>query len=209
MFKDNDFTTTERKLSLGGEDREAFMEMLQRDADYLASHKLMDYSLMVGIRDDPSEPELFRPGRDSYVFAQPLRDPDSGPAVIGSVYLMGIVNVLTKYDLKKSAAHTAKTTFKKGGKSKTDELSGGGGITTVNPEHYRDRFVKFIGSILEPGLGMPEGQHTGPASPAKSPPPRASSPRQLEEVRTATGSPTVSDEAARAPSPTQPAVTFL
>ncbi|CAK8681996.1 unnamed protein product [Clavelina lepadiformis] len=50
-FKDNDFVKDNVKIYLDGESREDFLSKLKSDIEFLASLKLMDYSLLVGIHD--------------------------------------------------------------------------------------------------------------------------------------------------------------
>lgn len=50
-FKDNDFVKANIKLHLDPISRKDFLEKLKKDVEFLASLKLMDYSLLVGIYD--------------------------------------------------------------------------------------------------------------------------------------------------------------
>ncbi|XP_039265956.1 phosphatidylinositol 5-phosphate 4-kinase type-2 alpha-like [Styela clava] len=54
-FKDNDFVKDNVKIYMDQEARESFLTMLKRDVEFLASLKLMDYSLLVGIHDRDRE----------------------------------------------------------------------------------------------------------------------------------------------------------
>lgn len=51
-FKDNDFVNESRQVNIGPESKEAFMEKLKRDVDFLTALKIMDYSLLIGIHDE-------------------------------------------------------------------------------------------------------------------------------------------------------------
>jgi len=58
-FKDNDFVKDNVKIYLDDEIRAEFLTTLKSDVEFLASLKLMDYSLLVGIHDsDKAEEEL-------------------------------------------------------------------------------------------------------------------------------------------------------
>ncbi|XP_078483278.1 phosphatidylinositol 5-phosphate 4-kinase type-2 alpha isoform X2 [Ciona intestinalis] len=50
-FKDNDFVKDNVKIYLDTDDRGEFLAKLKSDVEFLASLKLMDYSLLVGIHD--------------------------------------------------------------------------------------------------------------------------------------------------------------
>lgn len=50
VLKDQDLLGDRRKLHLGSK-REAYLQQLKRDTDFLALHNIMDYSLLVGIHD--------------------------------------------------------------------------------------------------------------------------------------------------------------
>ncbi|XP_065188529.1 phosphatidylinositol 5-phosphate 4-kinase type-2 alpha-like [Sycon ciliatum] len=50
-LKDSDFLLDGAKLQVGAKNKEAILKLLEADTDFLASLKLMDYSLLVGIHD--------------------------------------------------------------------------------------------------------------------------------------------------------------
>uniref|UniRef100_A0A8C6ME34 1-phosphatidylinositol-5-phosphate 4-kinase n=1 Tax=Nothobranchius furzeri TaxID=105023 RepID=A0A8C6ME34_NOTFU len=50
-FKDNDFLNEGHKLQIGDDNKKYFLEKLKRDVEFLATLKIMDYSLLVGIHD--------------------------------------------------------------------------------------------------------------------------------------------------------------
>ncbi|KAI4832761.1 hypothetical protein KUCAC02_015711 [Chaenocephalus aceratus] len=57
-FKDNDFLNEGQKLQIGDDNKKYFLEKLKRDVEFLATLKIMDYSLLVGIHDvDRAEQE--------------------------------------------------------------------------------------------------------------------------------------------------------
>jgi len=55
------------------------------------------------------------------------------------LYFVGLIDVLTKYNASKRAAHTAKT-MKHGA---------GAEISTVKPEQYAKRFIDFMNNAFE------------------------------------------------------------
>eukprot|EP00041_Stephanoeca_diplocostata_P033559 m.1113028 g.1113028 ORF g.1113028 m.1113028 type:complete len:365 (+) comp24363_c0_seq1:309-1403(+) len=134
-LKDMDFIERREKLRLGADAKIAFLEILKRDVEFLAKLKLMDYSLFVGIEelaggaaadaDDTDDPACDVEAQDVYAF------PGSAS---GETFHIGIVDVLTRYGTRKSIAHNAKV-LKHGSKAE---------ISTVNPEQYMIRFLKFF-----------------------------------------------------------------
>ncbi|KAK2815593.1 hypothetical protein Q5P01_026060 [Channa striata] len=149
-FKDNDFLNEGHKLQIGDENKKYFLEKLKRDVEFLATLKIMDYSLLVGIHDvERAEQEemdwrvqekrrrFFGPGEfDPSVDVYAIKSHDS--AVKKEVYFMAIIDILTHYDAKKKAAHAAKTV----------KHGAGAEISTVNPEQYSKRFYEFMSNIL-------------------------------------------------------------
>lgn len=130
-FKDNDLRFRNRKIYIGAEKKASLLAMLDADSNFLAKLKLMDYSLLVGIHTcEEGEPPI---EDDVDVFAITS---DEGHK---EIYYMAIIDVLTLYGAKKRAAHTAKT-MKHGPNAE---------ISTVNPDHYKTRFLEFINSVLE------------------------------------------------------------
>ncbi len=47
--KDNNFTLEKMKLKVSKEDFERINDMIQSDCEFLKEHKIIDYSLLVGI----------------------------------------------------------------------------------------------------------------------------------------------------------------
>ena len=197
MFKDNDWKIQNRKVRLGEEGRAWMLDTLRTDIEFLAGNKMMDYSLLVGLRRQaPGDSELFQPGRDMFVFAEgagrvgtaaapgspqqnlegslgaapatPARqvmeeigeEAESSPNGEGAaaeggrvespgspstdateIYFIGLVNILTRYGVKKKAAHGLKLLSSRGEK-KT-------GMSTVDPEQYKQRFLDFVTGIIE------------------------------------------------------------
>ncbi|KAI9100538.1 hypothetical protein DFS34DRAFT_578773 [Phlyctochytrium arcticum] len=51
VLKDLNWVRRARKLQLGPQKRQLFMEQLERDVEFLEKYKIMDYSLLIGIHD--------------------------------------------------------------------------------------------------------------------------------------------------------------
>jgi len=132
VMKDNDFVNAGERIRLGAEQKALFMDKLKQDVEFLAKLKLMDYSLLVGVHkyagDEAPSVDLTM---DPYAVGEPGEHREQ--------LFVGIIDILTKYGAKKMAAHNAKM-FKHGTKAE---------ISTVNPEAYSERFIKFISDNAE------------------------------------------------------------
>lgn len=133
IFKDNDFIDSKQKIILGDAVKAEFLNKLKADTEFLASLKIMDYSLLVGIHDC-GEDLLEEPASSKECFAV-------GNAGSGSLYFIGIIDVLTRYGAKQRAAHAAKG-MKHGAAVAAH-------ISTVNPKEFSKRFLAFVESIIE------------------------------------------------------------
>jgi len=99
----------------------------------LDEHKLLDYSLLIGIC---SVPEMLP---DSSFNDVSLYRHAGGGLKIGNkeVMYIGIIDILTKYNMKKRAEHYIIGTF-------NDRNQ----ISAIPPDKYRIRFVEFFRSIF-------------------------------------------------------------
>jgi len=86
-------------------------------------------------------PGLLLPVEDTYFVRSVPGDPFSR-----EVFLIGIIDFLSRYTSKKVAAHFIKS-FKWG----DDTLS------TVRPEYYSQRFMTFVRDIIQPSTSRPTG----------------------------------------------------
>lgn len=130
VLKDADFHSRSERLRIGAKARPEFVEMITRDAQFLARAKLMDYSLFVGIHEYTNDPPPVDETCDVYAVGE--------PGLHNELYFVGIIDVLTKYGAKKSIA----ANVKKFGSSK-------GEITTVSPDNYCLRFCKLVEDVTE------------------------------------------------------------
>ncbi|RUS87940.1 hypothetical protein EGW08_004295 [Elysia chlorotica] len=157
-FKDNDFLNDGAKIFIGADQKRSFLEMLQKDVDFLSNLHLMDYSMIVGIHDQDQESESgikdgFGSPPDSPQPTTPMPqfmgelDPDleryglhsSEESGKNEIYFMALIDILTKYGMKKRTAQAAKTV----------KHGAGAEISTVHPEQYAKRFMEFIDKCFE------------------------------------------------------------
>lgn len=166
-LKDNDFTNNNAKICVSADTKTELIEKINKDADFLSSLKIMDYSLLVGIHDielasasvkyltlnecttdeesgDGIE-EQSNEMNETETSSPNETDAPSAFAVYSNdgtkkeIYYMGIIDVLSYYSTTRKAAHAAKT-MKHGV---------GAEISTVKPQFYASRFKEFISTIFQ------------------------------------------------------------
>jgi len=165
-LKDVDFLKDEMKVQVGEEKRTEILGMLESDVKFLSQLKIMDYSLLLGahnvargleeqeLEDEASSSDDLLDGEDAPAKEDAPMDVDededeeegyNGYTYVSAdgvankeVYFIGLIDVLTKYNATKRAAHTAKT-MKHGA---------GAEISTVKPENYSKRFLEFMDTVF-------------------------------------------------------------
>jgi hypothetical protein len=98
VFKDLNFKDEGMKIILGPH-RAPFIAQVERDARWLASHNLLDYSLLIGVHEIASDEDLAISGEYECVLSA-----DGQKA-----YYIGIIDILTEYNAIKRAENVAKT----------------------------------------------------------------------------------------------------
>jgi hypothetical protein len=127
QFKDQDVVRSKRVFSIGTK-RNAIMEQLAKDGQFLRDCNVMDYSLLVGVTKDVER--KMKNGNDSeWTFLPHAEGTET--------YSMGIIDILQDWNAKKVAAMVIKST-------RNERLE----LSSVPPKTYHKRFVKFIDSII-------------------------------------------------------------
>lgn len=128
-LKDMDFINIERSLPLSdSSQRKALMKALFKDCKFFSKHKIIDYSLLVGVYDASDLALDLHGGNNPRVFVS--------VADRGAVYSLGIIDYFQLYNWSKSTER-----FLKKIKTCSPNLE----TSSQPPGHYRDRFLKFIG----------------------------------------------------------------
>eukprot|EP00668_Euglena_longa_P002636 GGOE01003082.1.p1 GENE.GGOE01003082.1~~GGOE01003082.1.p1 ORF type:complete len:769 (-),score=156.86 GGOE01003082.1:255-2561(-) len=141
VIKDN---ALERQFALPGATRDLLLQALRADLTFLADHGVMDYSLLVGViprsarcanlpAEGPPGPlglQVARPGSAAVWVAGGTRQHPEN-------YTLGIADCLTRYSVKKVAAH-----FFKAFLWDDEELS------TVKPPYYAARLERFVAKVF-------------------------------------------------------------
>jgi len=167
-FKDMDFRRLNKKIPLGPM-RERFLQQLEEDCKFLVAQNIMDYSLLVGIHfrseaegdsdyssPDEGESPMSRSSTVLPTFEIPEDSGSSGPKYesifekeeggirgrtedgteLDEYYYIGIIDILMLYTVRKQLEHAYKSV-----------MSAGGEISSVAPDEYAERFVKFMSDI--------------------------------------------------------------
>jgi 1-phosphatidylinositol-4-phosphate 5-kinase len=168
-FKDMDFRRLNKKIPLGPVMREQFLKQIAEDCKFLVSQNIMDYSLLIGIHFPSEEDEEAESSDDENVgdpspmtrsaqnlpfipeeVVNPLPkftsifETDEGGlrgraedgSLLDEYYYIGIIDILMLYSMRKQIEHAYKKTVSRGGE-----------ISSVKPDEYAARFLKFMSDI--------------------------------------------------------------
>uniref|UniRef100_A0A1A7Y8Z0 1-phosphatidylinositol-5-phosphate 4-kinase n=1 Tax=Iconisemion striatum TaxID=60296 RepID=A0A1A7Y8Z0_9TELE len=172
-FKDNDFLNEGHKLQIGDDNKKYFLEKLKRDVEFLATLKIMDYSLLVGIHDVERAEQEELESEDNEVEEEGESDgggigtpPDSPSNTLDSNKPLcpgEFDPSIDVYAIKSNDSAPRKEVYfmaiidilqhydakkKAAHAAKTVKHGAGAEISTVNPEQYSKRFYDFITTIL-------------------------------------------------------------
>uniref|UniRef100_A0A1A8QV15 1-phosphatidylinositol-5-phosphate 4-kinase n=1 Tax=Nothobranchius pienaari TaxID=704102 RepID=A0A1A8QV15_9TELE len=172
-FKDNDFLNEGHKLQIGDDNKKYFLEKLKRDVEFLATLKIMDYSLLVGIHDVERAEQEEVESEDNEVEEEGESDgggigtpPDSPSNTLDSNKPLcpgEFDPSIDVYAIKSNEGAPRKEVYfmaiidilqhydakkKAAHAAKTVKHGAGAEISTVNPEQYSKRFYDFITTIL-------------------------------------------------------------
>lgn len=130
VLKDLDILHKKRTLNLTERQKIQFLKQISKDSLFLQYHKIMDYSLLLGIKNIEKEKVIFDSrGKSQFQY---LESQDSQEA-----YFIGIIDILQLWNLKKQAEMQLK--------SLSSEKSG---LSSVPPIEYSTRFQNFIKNIV-------------------------------------------------------------
>mmetsp|Transcript_125187 Transcript_125187/g.286842 ORF Transcript_125187/g.286842 Transcript_125187/m.286842 type:complete len:174 (+) Transcript_125187:1196-1717(+) len=130
-LKELDFAKAAVKVQLGTQKAKKLTGQIDRDALFLRSHNILDYSLLIGVHyvKDPTE---LHP--DAHV-----AEPSEARGLVAedekAIFYMGIIDILTHYGAKKVAENHLKA---------VQHYSNRSGVSCVHPHTYYRRFVDFL-----------------------------------------------------------------
>lgn len=133
--KDQDWIDSGQRLSLKPAIRAHLCDVHERDAEFLLSHMVMDYSLLVGVHraSESEEPQAARAARSQCDSSGPFIDD------AGNLFYIGVIDFLIQYGFRKRTENILHVV-----KGHADDAS------CVPPDQYAERQVHFVrGTILE------------------------------------------------------------
>jgi len=138
ILKDLDFideANGERNLHLGSSLSSKFLEQLRLDVSLLEEAWVMDYSLLIGIKFITSRTQLYKNSSGEETVDGGWYSADDS-----CVYYFGIIDMLQDWSIKKKSAGC----FKQYCLCHQQET-----LSTVRPDHYARRFLKFVSDVVD------------------------------------------------------------
>lgn len=142
MLKDNNWRKMRMKITVSEEDRRRLHDTIREDADFLRSINIIDYSLLVGIidNDDKNIADIEKLNKSNGMVDCGVGKEAIQKKKMYSVqsldkkctYLMGIIDSMTHYGVKKKGEAFIKKVFL------------GSGVSCTNPIRYANRFSDFL-----------------------------------------------------------------
>eukprot|EP00300_Choanocystis_sp_HF-7_P037506 c53674_g1_i1.p1 GENE.c53674_g1_i1~~c53674_g1_i1.p1 ORF type:complete len:424 (-),score=103.55 c53674_g1_i1:413-1645(-) len=152
-LKDLDFVELGKKIVVGPEKKRVLFEQLRVDCQFLQEAKLMDYSLLVGVKVVTPEMQAERERLQATAMMEEATS--ESPRKHKSIYAFdgalecfnelntptlayfGVIDILQEYDMSKRMEHLYKG-------ARYDPLT----ISAVSPAHYAQRFVDYLQSKI-------------------------------------------------------------
>jgi len=146
--KDLDLLNSKTKIMLGDDTCSKLLNQIEKDVKFFKENKIIDYSLLLGVHNREYE-SLKRLSVDEAFTHR--RSSTQKPAVSrfyeafeggmlsadgSKIYFVGIIDILTEYNVRKKVEHNFK------------RARFGEGISCVPPIHYGDRFKEFLKGLL-------------------------------------------------------------
>uniref|UniRef100_A0A6B2L922 PIPK domain-containing protein n=1 Tax=Arcella intermedia TaxID=1963864 RepID=A0A6B2L922_9EUKA len=116
------------------EDKLFFISQIQHDVELLRSHKMMDYSLLIGIHTGPLDADSMP---SNFLRGDSFRNIQNSNSYTLKYIWINIIDILTVYNTQKKIANLFKTKL-----FERDSLS------TVDSEFYATRFLNFATTSL-------------------------------------------------------------
>ncbi|KNA02105.1 phosphatidylinositol-4-phosphate 5-kinase [Plasmodium vivax North Korean] len=154
-LKDVDIDELGDRINVGEKNKQKLLQVIKADADFLKENYLLDYSLLFGIHYKDLSRDLVswnasRTNEVRHVFdedgkciaARPFHQCDHGGMISidkNKIFFFGIIDIFTKWTLKKKFEHTLRTI------QKFDRQN----ISCIHPNAYAERFATFIEKHME------------------------------------------------------------
>uniref|UniRef100_A0A7S4NRJ5 PIPK domain-containing protein n=1 Tax=Paramoeba aestuarina TaxID=180227 RepID=A0A7S4NRJ5_9EUKA len=139
--KDLDF---HYKIKLGHKRKAKFLEQVEKDCKWMENHNICDYSLLIGfhfLKKPIPKTEAAGNGNVAEEGERGIFKEFEGGMLSEDrdvIYFVGIIDTLTEYNLKKAGEHHLKSLFHDSTR-----------ISAMPPTPYRERFIRYVDSIVE------------------------------------------------------------
>ncbi|KAF2069078.1 hypothetical protein CYY_009606 [Polysphondylium violaceum] len=137
---DNDFLNFRKQLSVPTQHKQFIVDQLKKDAEFMSTLNIMDYSLLIGII--PND-ELFKE-KNTLDLNQYIDRSDFSNGIVSGddkfIYYVGVIDILQLYDFNKKLERFLKINFVR---------KAADGISAIPTEPYKQRFVKRMNQIIQ------------------------------------------------------------
>lgn len=131
-FIKKDLDIKKGRFKLSSDDKKKLLSSIKKDTEFLKTLNIIDYSFCVGIHEVKDISYLMKQITNENIKVSTILLSDK------EVYFIGIIDILTIYDLKKSTEHNLKSII-----HNSSQLS------AVPAGQYQERFCKFIEGCIE------------------------------------------------------------
>ncbi|CRH03040.1 phosphatidylinositol-4-phosphate 5-kinase, putative [Plasmodium relictum] len=154
-LKDVDIDELGDIINIGSKNKERLQNVLKSDTKFLKENFILDYSLLFGIhykelskdlvnwdKSKANEIHHIYDEKGNCIASKPFHQCDHGGIINvdkNRIFFFGIIDIFTRWSLKKKFEHTFRTLQKLDGKN----------ISCIHPNAYAKRFVTFIENHME------------------------------------------------------------
>ena len=144
VLKDQDWLNLKLKIKVDKNTKERFLNTIKKDAEFLAKCNIMDYSLLVGVIENFKDSDSLKGSVKQSIRHEEVNVEVTNThrvtmceATDGVVYLMGIIDTFTEFNMKKKGEALVKGCFQ------------GKNVSCIHPDKYAARFSQFITDQFE------------------------------------------------------------
>jgi len=120
------------RFKLSSKEKIKLLDQIKKDTEFLKAFNIIDYSFCIGIHEVKEITNLMKEITNEGINVSTIIVSDK------EVYFIGIIDILTVYDLKKSTEHNLKSI-----------IHNSSGLSAVPANQYQERFCKFIEGCIE------------------------------------------------------------
>jgi len=137
---DNDFISFRKQLNVPSQHKQFIIEQLKKDAEFMSTLNIMDYSLLIGIIPNN---DTFKQN-NNLDLNQYLDRSDFSNGIVSNddkfIYYVGVIDILQLYDFNKKLERFLKIYFVR---------KSADGISAIPTDPYKTRFIKRMYQIIQ------------------------------------------------------------